>query len=109
MESIEEIQGLEPKPGRRFSVNDSRYVVPDVTIQKVGEDYVVILNEEGIRANRYHHEFSVLMADVDHFKQYNDEFGHPAGDEVLRRVADILRASDAFARLIGAGKKVIVQ
>jgi len=51
------------------------------------------LNEEGIRADRYHHEFSVLMADVDHFKQYNDDFGHPAGDEVLKRVADIVRAS----------------
>lgn len=51
------------------------------------------MNDEGIRASRYHHEFSVLMADVDHFKQYNDEFGHPAGDKVLRQVADIIRES----------------
>src|SRR5262249_15020055 len=48
MESIEEIQALEPKPGRQFAVVDSRYIVPDVTIQKVGNDYVVVLNEEGI-------------------------------------------------------------
>src|SRR5262249_7492116 len=48
MESIDEIQSLEPKPGRRFAVVDSRYIVPDVTIQKVSNDYVVVLNEEGI-------------------------------------------------------------
>ena len=46
MESVEEIQGLEPKPGRRFAVADSRYIVPDVVVQKVGSDYVVVLNEE---------------------------------------------------------------
>jgi diguanylate cyclase (GGDEF)-like protein len=34
-----------------------------------------------------------MMADVDRFKQYNDAFGHPAGDEVLKRVAGILRES----------------
>lgn len=51
------------------------------------------LIEEGMRADANGGEFAVLMADVDHFKQYNDEFGHPAGDEVLKRVADLLRES----------------
>jgi diguanylate cyclase (GGDEF)-like protein len=37
--------------------------------------------------------FSVLVGDVDHFKQYNDAFGHPAGDEVLQRIAEIMRDS----------------
>jgi diguanylate cyclase (GGDEF)-like protein len=47
----------------------------------------------------------VLMADVDEFKKYNDAFGHPAGDEVLKKVADILlgstRAVDCTARYGG--------
>jgi len=51
------------------------------------------LIQEGMRADATGGEFAVLMADVDHFKQYNDEFGHPAGDEVLKRVADLLLAS----------------
>jgi diguanylate cyclase (GGDEF)-like protein len=45
------------------------------------------------------------MADVDHFKSYNDTFGHPAGDEVLKRVATLLREStriiDCVARYGG--------
>jgi diguanylate cyclase (GGDEF)-like protein/PAS domain S-box-containing protein len=54
------------------------------------------------RAARYHEPLSVLMIDVDQFKSYNDSFGHPAGDEVLKLMAELLRslvrASDICGR-----------
>ena len=49
------------------------------------------LGEEGQRSLRNSHPFVVIMADVDHFKQYNDTFGHPEGDVVLKKVAQILK------------------
>ena len=49
------------------------------------------LAAEWTRAARYDLPLSVLMLDVDKFKQFNDSFGHPAGDEVLKRVANLLR------------------
>jgi diguanylate cyclase (GGDEF)-like protein len=49
------------------------------------------LGEEGTRSKRNKSAFSVIMCDVDYFKAYNDSFGHPAGDEILRRLGAILR------------------
>src|SRR5207249_3551636 len=50
-----------------------------------------VLENEVRRSRRLHHHFAVVMADVDLFKRYNDEHGHPAGDVVLKRVAAIMR------------------
>ncbi|MDY0269406.1 diguanylate cyclase [Trichloromonas sp.] len=57
---------------------------------------------EGARVERHGGVFSLLLADVDHFKAVNDNFGHLAGDRVLKRVAEILagsvRAEDVCGR-----------
>jgi diguanylate cyclase (GGDEF)-like protein len=63
------------------------------------------LNEEALRYRRTRHDVAVLMLDVDHFKKYNDTYGHPAGDEVLKKVARILQVTarevDCVARYGG--------
>jgi diguanylate cyclase (GGDEF)-like protein len=64
-----------------------------------------LLEAEIARAERYLHPLSVLMIDLDDLKVYNDTFGHPAGDAILREVAWLLRRSvrncDVVARYGG--------
>lgn len=65
-----------------------------------------VLREEMNRARRAGAELSVILLDVDHFKEYNDTYGHPAGDEVLQKLADIMqrastRAGEVVARYGG--------
>ena len=63
------------------------------------------LLEEVKRSNRHGFPMSFMMLDVDHFKSYNDQFGHPAGDDALRLVANViretLRGADVAARFGG--------
>ena len=52
-----------------------------------------LLREEVRRAVRYKRPLAVLMMDVDSFKTFNDTYGHPQGDQLLRVVAGILKGS----------------
>lgn len=45
---IEIVRGLDPRPGQKYNAASSRYVVPDVYVVKIDDDYQVILNEEGL-------------------------------------------------------------
>ena len=71
------------------------------------------MQAEWKRAARSKEPLSILMIDVDHFKQYNDTYGHIAGDDVLRKVAHALkescrRSTDLAARYGGEEFAVIL-
>lgn len=64
------------------------------------------LHDTWVRQQRYQEPVTLILADIDFFKQYNDTYGHPAGDECLRVIAhtlnqSALRGSDLVARYGG--------
>jgi diguanylate cyclase (GGDEF)-like protein len=70
------------------------------------------LEAEIDRVSRFQYPLSLLMIDIDRFKQINDVFGHPAGDQVIRRVAELIghsaRTTDFVARIGGDEFAVIL-
>jgi diguanylate cyclase (GGDEF)-like protein len=70
------------------------------------------LEREIHRARRRERPLSLMMLDIDHFKRYNDTFGHPAGDDALRLVGETLlcnvRAEDLACRYGGEEFVVIL-
>ncbi len=106
-------------------------VINDITDRKFQEDQIRYLathdgltglnnhrefyrrfREEVERSTRYQRTFCLLMADLDHFKNINDTYGHPVGDDVLRTVAQLLnddiRNVDIIARYGGEEISIIM-
>ncbi len=100
MESVEEIMALEPKPGRRFGGNDSRYIVPDVYVYKLGSDYTIVLNEDGVPRLRVNSLYRSLLRNsgVDEARQYVEQ--------KLRSALWLIKSVDQRQRTLAKGHAV---
>ncbi|GAB4278857.1 MAG: hypothetical protein Kow0029_22360 [Candidatus Rifleibacteriota bacterium] len=71
-----------------------RYAVTDEMTKLYNHRYFQQrLDEELLRADRYENHVSLMILDVDYFKKFNDTYGHPEGDRVLKTVARIIEKS----------------
>ncbi len=68
------------------------------------------LEAEHARASRYSSRYSVVFCDMDNFKHYNDRNGHPAGDDLLRSFAKVLKSSVRSVDLVAryGGEEFVV-
>jgi len=75
--------------------------------------FVDYLHNEVTKVDRYGGELSLLMLDLDHFKQFNDRHGHEAGNDLLRRlgatVGSLVRDADVAARYGGEEFAVLIR
>lgn len=74
--------------------------------------FYVLLDEELLRAQRFHHPVSLLMLDIDHFKTVNDTHGHQAGDAILVALSELMnrgaRTVDRVCRYGGEEISIIL-
>ena len=74
--------------------------------------FLETLEREISRAHRYHRDLSLILFDIDHFKEVNDTFGHLAGDSVLKQMAAVLkhriRREDIISRYGGEEFAIIL-
>ncbi|HEY3328483.1 MAG TPA: diguanylate cyclase [Capsulimonadaceae bacterium] len=87
-------------------------MIDGLTSLKNHRSFRECLDNEMRVSRQYHTPISVIMLDVDLFKAYNDKFGHPEGDKVLKRVAELIsqsvRSRDTAARYGGEEFAVVL-
>ncbi len=92
---------LQVKKIRLYETVKENSIVDGLTNVFVRRHFLERFREELKRAFRYQFPLSVLMVDVDHFKSYNDKFGHLVGDKTLREVAQVIRENVRRVDVIG--------
>ena len=74
--AVKIISGMEPRPGRPFTEENTRYVLPDLYVYKLGDEYVITLNEDGIprlKISNYYREMLERGGNRDETRKYIQE------------------------------------
>ncbi len=88
------IAELEPRPARRFQTEEPRYIIPDVYVHRVGDDYYVVANDDGMPKLKISGFYRSAMADNPKAKEY---------------IQDKLRSAQWLIRSIDQRRKTIVR
>jgi len=101
---------LQVKKVKLYETVKETSIIDGLTHVFVRRHFMERFGEELRRAFRYQFPLSVLMVDVDHFKSYNDKFGHLVGDKTLQEVAQIIRDNVRRVDVIGryGGEEFII-
>ena len=119
--TLEDLRFFEDLAGRAALAVENAKLYEEVQRLSVTDPLTGLYNRRGLmalaeaelrRAHRLRQPVAVILVDIDHFKQVNDTFGHPTGDEVLRvvstRLQQSLRSEDILARYGGEEFAVLV-
>src|SRR5262249_57478210 len=85
-EEMEIIKKLDPKPGRKYSSEEAQPVVPEVTIEKVGDDYIIRFEDDGLPHLRINRTYRQMMESKDSPKETRDYI-----KERFRSAVDLLK------------------
>lgn len=86
LEEMEIIKKLDPKPGRKYSSEEAQPVVPEVTIEKVGDDYIIRFEDDGLPHLRINRTYRQMMESKDSSKETRDYI-----KERFRSAVDLLK------------------
>jgi len=86
LEEMEIIKKLDPKPGRKYSSDEAQPVVPEVSIEKIGEDYFIRFEDDGLPHLRINRTYRQMMESKDSSKETRDYI-----KERFRSAVDLLK------------------
>lgn len=74
LSAVEIITRMEPKPGRQFSDEDTQYISPDIFVYKIGDEFIIVLNEDGMPKLRVSHFYREALSKGEAFPSHTREY-----------------------------------